>query len=96
MNGAMPELQVRRSDGILGPLLAAWWVYTLSSNCSDTEGREILPIMFFFYEATFGFYPADCVCERVPSPAQPLGTHCFGPVDHSRLRLCLAGRFVRC
>ena len=92
MNGAMPELQVRRSDGILGPLLAAWWVYTLSSNCSDTEGREILPIMFFFYEATFAILIRliAYVSEYRP-PLSLWGRIVLGRWMHSRLRLCLAG-----
>jgi hypothetical protein len=43
-----PERRVRRRDGILGPLLGAWWVYALSSLCTDPKDQVAIPSALFF------------------------------------------------
>ena len=37
---ALPDHAVRRRDGILAPLLAAWWVYAVASNVPETNNDQ--------------------------------------------------------
>jgi hypothetical protein len=47
-----PERKIRRRDGILGPLLAAWSIYAVTSHIAEPEGQKMVPFMIFSY-ATF-------------------------------------------
>jgi hypothetical protein len=42
---------VRRRDGILGPLLGAWWLYAFLSNITDADGQEGTSILAFVFVA---------------------------------------------
>jgi hypothetical protein len=50
MSGVPQEHAVRPRDGILAPLLAAWWVWALASHSSDPTAP--VPVLSFIY-ATF-------------------------------------------
>jgi hypothetical protein len=40
--------KVNRRDGILGPLLAAWWMHALAWNISKTEDLNVIFVLMFF------------------------------------------------
>jgi hypothetical protein len=41
LNGVQPKRAVRLRDGILGPLLAAWWVYAVACIPPEAEDRSL-------------------------------------------------------
>jgi hypothetical protein len=41
-----PERQVRRRDGLLGPLLAAWWIYIAASTMEPKDRIDFVNLVF--------------------------------------------------
>jgi hypothetical protein len=56
LSGVQPKRAVRLRDGILGPLLAAWWVYAVAAITPDAEARTAGPSMIFFFVTTFAVF----------------------------------------